>query len=357
MKQARALEVKAAIEKKESQAKQLMLRNVQELEMRQAGYLANQLEEELRLREFKRQKEMVLDVRSDKYQEKLELISQKHAQLEEERKAQGDAVVANYHSKLEQMDKRREEDLMCKMMKHEESQLRLEDAMEKKTQLARQDQHRREQMASQLDSQAQRVDTFTTLKDQLLEQRKFRARMKSAGRERGISLKGMTPGPADYYSEQSCLRENPGAKISNARPAPVEGSIDAMVARQRSLPPPGSYDPKMLPSGDYSMGYAQKGPKMSNGKKQSYLVDLQKQASFMPGPGSYDNKGTMLLEHATAMRRDYMQVPEGRAASWAIGGEQSGPGPAAYVVDKYSRQKRIRSQKSLPTLSKAMNLI
>merc|ERR1719379_2993564 len=127
--------------------------------MRQAGYLANQLEEEIRLRELKRQKELALDVYSQKWQEKHELISMKREQLEEERRAQGDAALANYQSKLEQMDKRREEELMSKMLKHEESQLRLEDAVEKKNQLARQEDHRRQQVASKLDSQTQRVDT------------------------------------------------------------------------------------------------------------------------------------------------------------------------------------------------------
>jgi len=357
MKQARALEIKASHEAKERHARELMVRNEQELEMRQAGYLANQLEEDLRLRELQRQKELALEHQSSRWKEKQEIISRKHAELEEERRAQGEAAVANYQNKLEQMDKRREEELMTKMLKHEESQLRLEDAMEKKNQLARQEDHRRQQIASRLDSQTHRVDTFLTLKDHLLEQRKFRARQKSAGRERALNLKGMTPGPADYQNaDSSSLNSVPVTKISDANPKPVEGSIDEMIQRQRSLPPPGSYDPKVLPTGGYALAKG-RGPKMVSGTKQSYLYDLQKQAQFCPGPGSYENKSTMLLEHATAMRRDYMQVPEGRAAGWAAVGDKSGPGPAAYAVDKFSRQKRMRQQKSLPMLSKAMNLV
>lgn len=358
MKQARALEIKAAQEAKEAQARALMIRNEQELEMRQAGYLANQLEEELRLKEFKKQKEMTMDLNSQKWQEKQQLISLKHEQLEEERRAQGEARLSNYQSKLEQMDKRREEELMSKMLKHEESQLRLEDALEKKHQLDRQFDHQRQQVASKLDSQAQRVDSFLTLKEHLLEQSKFRARQKSAGRERALNLKNMTPGPADYYSEAafSSLKQLPVPKISDANPKPVEGSIDEMIQRNQSLPPPGSYDPKVLPTGGYAM--APKGPKIVAGNKQSYLHDVQKQARYCPGPGAYDNsKSTMVLEHVAAMRREYMQVPEGRAASWVAQGDACGPGPAAYSLDKFSRQKRMKSQKSLPTLSKAMNLL
>eukprot|EP00746_Dinoflagellata_sp_MGD_P160869 gnl/MRDRNA2_/MRDRNA2_87809_c0_seq1.p1 gnl/MRDRNA2_/MRDRNA2_87809_c0~~gnl/MRDRNA2_/MRDRNA2_87809_c0_seq1.p1 ORF type:complete len:690 (-),score=179.32 gnl/MRDRNA2_/MRDRNA2_87809_c0_seq1:235-2304(-) len=355
MKQARALEIKASHEAKEAQAKALQIRNEQELEMRQAGYLANQLEEEVRLREFRKQKELAMDVQNSKWQEKQQMIAYKHEQLEEERRAQGEALLSNYHSKLEQMDKRREDELMSKMLKHEESQLRLEDAMEKKSQLERQFDHHRQQVASKLDSQAQRVDTFLTLKDHLLQQNKFRARQKSATRERALNLKNLTPGPADYNSDISTLKQAPVAKISNANLKPVEGSIDEMIQRNRSLPPPGSYDPKVLPTGGYAL--ASKGPKIVAGTKESYLHDLQKQAKYCPGPGSYDNgKSTMLLEHVAAMRRDYMQVPEGRAAAWAAQGDKCGPGPAAYALDKFSRQNRMKSQKSLPTLSKAMNL-
>merc|ERR1719160_744002 len=208
--------------------------------MRQAGYLANQLEEDLRLRELQRQKELALENQSSHWKEKQEIISRKHAELEEERRAQGEAAVANYQNKLEQMDKRREEELMTKMLKHEESQLRLEDAMEKKNQLARQDDHRRQQIASKLDSQTQRVDTFLTLKDHLLEQRKFRARQKTTNRETALKLKNMTPGPADYYNAKPLLKQAPCTKISDAKLQPVEGSIDEMVNIKRSLPPPGS---------------------------------------------------------------------------------------------------------------------
>jgi hypothetical protein len=356
MKQARALEIKAAHEAKEAQAKALMIRNEQELEMRQAGYLANQMEEEIRLREFKKAKEMAEQAQTQKWQERHELISLKHEQIEEERRAQGEAMVSNYHSKLEQMDKRREEELMSKMLKHEESQLRLEDAMDKKHQIERQFDHRRQQVATKLDSQAQRVDTFLTLKDHLLQQSKFRARQKSARNERALNLKSLTPGPADYDTEVSTLKQAPVAKISNANLKPVEGSIDEMIQRNRSLPPPGSYDPKVLPTGGYAL--AAKGPKIVAGSKQSFLHDVQKQAKYAPGPGTYDNsKSTMLLEHVAAMRRDYMQVPEGRAAAWAAQGDKCGPGPAAYALDKFSRQNRMKSQKSLPTLSRAMNLV
>merc|ERR1719408_1037264 len=105
-----------------------------------------------------------MDMQNQKWQEKQQLIAYKHEQLEEERRAQGEAFLSNYHSKLEQMDKRREDELMSKMLKHEESQLRLEDAMEKKNQIARQFDHHCQQVASKLDSKTQRVETFLTLK-------------------------------------------------------------------------------------------------------------------------------------------------------------------------------------------------
>lgn len=355
MKQARALEIKVSHEAREENARALMLKNEQELEMRQAALLANQLEEEIRLRELKRQKELTCDLNSQKWQEKHQIISLRHEQLEEERRAQGDAALANYQSKLEQMDKRREEELMTKMLKHEESQLRLEDAMEKKNQIARQFDHHCQQVASKLDSKTQRVETFLTLKDHLLQQSKFRAQQKTTNRETALKLKNMTPGPADYYNAKPLLKQAPCTKISDAKLQPVEGSIDEMVNIKRSLPPPGSYDPKVLPTGGYAL--AQKGPKMVPGSKQSFLNDLQKQAKYCPGPGAYEYKGTLHLEHAAAMRREYMQVPEGRAAAWAAQGDCCGPGPAAYAVDKFSRQNRLKTQKSLPTLGKAMNLV
>lgn len=354
LRQARSSQGRTVQDAKEQHHKELVLRNEQELEMRQAGYLAEQLEEELRLRELQIQKQQQHSQKSEEWQQKMELMQQRQEDIDAERRAEGEALISNYQIKLEQMDKRREEELMEKMLKHEEKQLRIEDAMEKKQQLSRQDEHRRQQVEMQMHANHQRVDTFLSMKEQIQQQRKVRAQQQSAMKERAISLKSMMPGPADYYVQVNSLQDLPVPKISNAKPKAVEGSIDELVERQRKLPAPGAYDPKLLPNG--KLPWENLGTKMVAGKKKTYLDEKMRDAKYCPGPGAYDNKSSLLTEHATAIRRDYMQIPEGRAPAWAQADQSCGPGPAAYAVDPFHRQRRLRAQKSLPVISKAMNL-
>lgn len=351
----RALEARSLHEEKVMNHKELVLRNEQEMEMKQAGYLAEQLEDELRLRELQMERARQNNQKSEQWQQKMEIIQSRQEELNNERRAEGMAAISNYQMKLEQMDKRREEELVENMLKHEEKQLKLEDALEKKAQLSRQDEHRRQQVAMRLETNHQRVDTFLSMKEQIQQQRKHRAQMQAASKERAISLKSMMPGPADYYVQIGSLQEAPVPKISSARPKGVEGSIDEMVERHRKLPAPGAYDPKVLPCGQ--LQWEKAGPKMIPGKKKSYLDEKMRDAKLCPGPGSYDNsKSTLQLEHVAAIKRDYVQIPEGRPMNWAQAGDSCTPGPAAYALDPFHRQRRLRAQKSLPVISKAMNL-
>lgn len=353
MKQARTLELRAAHEQKEANQQALMLRNAQELEMRQAGYLADQLEEELRLRELRQEQERQQNGKSEQWQAKMEIIEKRNEELDAERIAHGSALVAKYESKLEEMDKKREEELMQKMLKHEESQLKLEDALDKRLQLSRQDELRRQDVAKQLESQIQRVDTFIGLREQIVEQRKIRARAASCSKEKSLNLRSLEPGPADYAARPSLLSDVGAPKICLSKPKATEGSIDSYVERGRNLPAPGAYDPKVLASG--KMLAPTGGPNMNaGGKKQSFLDHQQKQAKFCPGPGAYDNRRSLELAHVAAIRRDYVRAPDGRASAFVP--DSCTPGPAAYALDAHQRQRRMNAQRSLPSLQKALNL-
>merc|ERR1719453_572698 len=109
-----------------------------------------------------------------------------------------------------------------------------------------------------------------------------------------------TPGPADYADKPSCLTENPGRSIASSRSqVTIPGTVEHAMKRSGSLPPPGSYNPRVLPSGKNigwddaraRGGLIPKGPKYATN-----VEEAQKRA--VPGPGAYEApKSTVDLDH------------------------------------------------------------
>ena len=65
----------------------------------------------------------------------------------------------------------------------------------------------------------------------------------------------MEPGPGSYDIASTLIQKDKGAKIAetHAKMHMIEGSIDAQVKRSTEVPPPGVYDPKLLPTGEKTL--------------------------------------------------------------------------------------------------------
>jgi len=355
-------EIRAQTQARMQQKKENLILAEQESERKQATQIACQLEEEIRLREFKRRQDEENAKKSDVWNQKREQVELKNTELQMENEIRGQMVVQDYENRLKHLEAKKEEAVKTVVIRSEEQQLRLVDAQEKKARLERADEFRRVKVAKQLEEQSERIDSLMHLKENIVQQRRFRNRQSAAVRGRSmINLRKNEPGPADYGDKPSSL-EGHGAKISEAKPtlALVEGSIDHAVAKAKDNPPIGTYDARVLRNGTSGWdkgGFANmQGAVPGAALKKSYLDEVQQAAKFAPGPGNYDtNKSTMQLDHATRMRRDYAPTPANEKAPVWANPDTGTPGPAAYNLDAFQRKRALQRQnQSLPALKKAL---
>jgi len=364
LKEQRALQVREDVDSRFQRNAELLEHQEQDLANRNAEFLALQLEEEVRLQEFRIRKATDVQDQGEKWKKKMEIVERKQDELREDAFVRGEEKLADYHDRLDSLDDRRTNDNNEKLMRHEEKHLRIVDAHDKRQQLDRLSEQRRAEVAQQLERREQRIDTLCSLKEQILEQRRARNQSRVVNKERGVDIRSYGPGPGAYEPQPSTLNDAPATKISNLKTRPGEGSIDAAVARARSVPAPGSYNPKVLPTGQVPLG-ACGGPVLREGKKTTFLDEQAREARKLPGPGAYESGKNMNREQATRFGRDYMEFLNaggaasgaGRAASWARINDNCTPGPAAYNIASCSKPRPLqRSNQSLPILSKALGV-
>merc|ERR1711934_996534 len=106
--------------------------------------------------------------------------------------------------------------------------------------MERKDLFRRELIREHMEQQEERVDTLLKLRDQIVEQRKVRIKKQSVEKGRPQNIRDSTPGPGHYQPLPSCLKETPVTRISESK------SINTMP-----IPPPGTYHPRVLPTGNH----------------------------------------------------------------------------------------------------------
>lgn len=362
LKEQRALQVREDNGSRFQRKAELLEHQEQDLANRNAEFLALQLEEEVRLQEFKFRKASEVQDQGEKWRRKMEIVESKQDELRAEAIVKGEEKLADYQDRLELLDEKRTQENNEKLMRHEEKHLRIVDAHEKRHQLDRLGEQRRSEVAQQLERREQRIDTLCVLKDQILEQRRARNQARVVNKERAVDIRSYAPGPGAYEPQPSTLNDVPGAKISSARPKAGEGSIDAAVARAKSVPAPGSYNPKQLPTGQGPLG-ACGGPKFREGKKKTFLDEQAREARNLPGPGAYESSKNLQADQGTRFGRDYMEFLNaggavsgpGRAASWSRINDSCTPGPAAYNIASCGKPRLLqRSNQSLPVLSKAL---
>jgi hypothetical protein len=86
------------------------------------------------------------------------------------------------------------------------------------------------------------------------------------------------------------------------------------------VPPPGTYNPSVLPSGSRLWNGAE--ITVPKGEKRTYLDQEQKVFKNLPGPGAYDahKQSTLVLKHGTKIVRDYVKniSDEGVDPGWCV---------------------------------------
>eukprot|EP00397_Hematodinium_sp_SG-2012_P036173 GEMP01039018.1.p1 GENE.GEMP01039018.1~~GEMP01039018.1.p1 ORF type:complete len:618 (+),score=156.12 GEMP01039018.1:42-1895(+) len=333
----------------------------QEDEARQATHLALLLEDEVRLMEFGKEKEVALRERAEIREQHKHQIGKLRETDELDRHTRATELYQKLEEKVENLLKRKEDMAHVRELKAEERNLRIVDAMDRKGMLERQHDFRREQMAKQLRAEEGRVEQLCVMKDQILEQRKLRHKQVAyvgGGKHSGRSLvvRGDGPGPAAYNTREALMAERypgvRGVKISSGNTRIlIPNSIDEMIDRTKLNPAPGFYDPKVLAKGgktDLSGGHGRiLGVTISNTAPRNFIDEQERRSAMIPGPGAYkvQNTGTAV---GTKIVRNYVSTAKD-ARSWVNHADT--PGPAAYMIDPFLRHERImRQNRSLPTL-------
>merc|ERR1719409_2543664 len=164
----------------------------------------------------------------------------------------GQAQLEELYEKMDVITQRKEDAKISQKVRHEEEALKLVDAKDKIKRMERKDLFRRDLIRQHMEQQEERVDTLLKLRDQIVEQRKVRIKQQSVQKGRPQNIRDSTPGPAHYQPLPSCLNEMPVTRISESKSVnTMPGSIDMMVKQSKTLPPPGTYHPRVLPSGKH----------------------------------------------------------------------------------------------------------
>lgn len=343
-KQTRAQRVRQNLENRHRGAAETKLELDAAHEVRQAEYEQAQIQTQEKLRRLQEEKGAKLASRADRWSARREQMKERKDAKELSTAVKAQLMRDKWQDKLSQVGRKKEEQIIAKTLAAEEHYLRMLDAQERAARAKRADEFRREQQRQELLSQQSRVTTMQELKAELLEQRAARARKLAA--EQGRRTQQVTPGPADYVAKPSCLDENPGRTIARSSSV-VPGTVEYALKRSKSLPPPGSYDPRCLRSGDaVGPDASRPGGALPKGPKPSAFVDASRRG--IPGPGAYEtNTSTVELPNGVRMQ------PAVVGSDWVL--RDDGPGPAAYVLDPSLRERRLRKEK--PGVAKALKVL
>ena len=322
---------------------------------RQTAFVAHLVEEDRRVHQFRAGRASETSDKSKVWRDKVHVIKSRFEQILDEQNIKGQSILDRHLNKLHSLEKKKVVETQARLLRHEETTLKLIDAQSKRKRMARLDQSRREMIAKQIDEEVQRVSTLISTKEEIMRQRQQILRQQESIKGRPMNIKKITPGPADYSQYMDSIHEHPAPKISDVKPPlMVPGALDFELKRAQGLPPPGAYDLKVLPSGDAY--WPDTGVSIGKGEKRTYLDEEQSRKKFLPGPGRYYEgamkAGSLIATGAPKLVRDYYDAD--KAPEW-IRPNDNTPGPATYTVDSFTRTERARKgQKAIPALAKAL---
>jgi len=256
---------------------------------------------------------------------------------------------------MDVITQRKEDAKVGQKVRHEEEALKLVDAKDKIKRMERKDLFRRDLIRQHMEQQEERVDTLLKLRDQIVDQRKVRIKQQAVQKGRPQNIRDSTPGPAHYQPLPSCLNEMPVTRISESKSInTMPGSIDMMIKTSKTIPPPGTYHPRLLPSGNHLDFDIVDGctTKIVPGNKKTFADDVAKTFRYNPGPGTYNFEPGYELEHSVKMVRDYVDTSD-KPPKWCKPVVDT-PAPDEYLLDKFMKKKRFKHTSSAPQLGKAL---
>merc|ERR1719473_895683 len=203
-------------EAKHRHSQELQQNQSSERVAKQTAYLAEQLEEEVRLEEHRRQKEIMSSEKSEVWKQKCQQMKRRKEDLDMGHEIWGMKVMADSKTKLGSIEIGQQTRLKAKLLLHAEAALKHSDTKSSYDRIQRLDLNRREQLANHLKESENRIRALHAVKDQVIEQRKKRLVQQSILKSRPADLNSVTPGPGHYGAEShvSCLNELPVTKIS-----------------------------------------------------------------------------------------------------------------------------------------------
>ncbi|EER01225.1 IgA receptor precursor, putative [Perkinsus marinus ATCC 50983] len=256
-----------------------------ELAARRADASAQELLEDQRLREWQMGQSLVISEKSQEEEKKRAALNGKIAEIEMVRALQGQLIRERFDEKISTAERRKETDLAQQILKQKTAHLKLMDARERKEELERVDRHRRDLLGREIEDKEAKISTMLFTKDLLMAQRKILIQQQECLNGKPVNIRQIMPGPAHYSRSMNSVMENPAPKISTSNSKLlIPGSTEFELKKAKSIPPPGSYDPKVLPSGS---GLWDEGKiSMSKSPKTTYLDEERAIRALAPGPGT-----------------------------------------------------------------------
>jgi hypothetical protein len=345
----------AMAKEKHSQDIQSKLESLGEQE--QAKHIAALLDEEVRLKDFAKQREIRSAEKSERWKEKCAMMKLRKEEEDLKKEIKGQAQLEALYEKTDLITERKANAMQSGKIRFEEEALKLVDAKDKIARMERKDLFRRDLIRQHMEQQEERVDTLLKLRDQIVEQRKVRIKQQSVQKGRPQNIRDSMPGPGHYQPLPSCLNEMPVTRISESKSInTTPGSIDMMVKTSKSIPPPGTYHPRLLPNGKHLDFDIVDGctTKIIGGNKKMFTDDVAKMYKHNPGPGTYTFEPGYELEHSVRMVRDYVDTSD-KPPKWCKPVLDT-PAPDEYLLDKFMKKKRFKHTSSAPQLGKALSM-
>ena len=306
-------------------------------------------EEEHRLQDFLTMKESDIKDKSAAWLARVDRIKDNMERVRAQAVNRGAELVTRHQNKLFVFERRKREEERHRLLRHEEKTLRLGDAKDRRKRIRNVESAKRDMIAAQLDEEMARVATLIATKDEIMRQRQAILREQESVKGKPVNIKNILPGPADYSNFADCVHEGPSVKISDVKPKLlIPGSTDFEIKKSKELPPPGAYNPRVLPSGQHCWDDVK--VTIAKSEKKTYLDEQRSAKKDLPGPGAYyaPEDSTAKLGAPKLVRDYYEQDP------W-YQPKQPMPGPGQYTVDEFTRMERLKkSQKAIPALAKAL---
>jgi hypothetical protein len=332
----------------------------------QTAYIAQQLEEEVRLEEHRRQKDIMSSEKSEIWKQKCQTMKRRKEDIDMSHEIWGMKVMADSKSKLGSIELAQQNRIKERLMLHAEASLKHADTKSSYDRIQRLDANRREILANHLKESDKRIRSLHAVKANVVEQRKKRLVQQSILKSRPQDINNILPGPGQYdLTNVTCLNELPVTKISTSNVVNLTpGSFDHMMKLAKENPPPGTYQPKVLPKGKHldlgagldggSVKFTPEGSELKN-----FLDDAVQAKKEMPGPGTYDvgTGNTLALKHSVRLVQKKFPDAWNQKMPTFVPRPRDTPGPDEYCVNKFEKEGRLADRSaSMPALGKALKM-